>query len=232
MNFFSLFFKMDTDTLCTLCNQSLQNESEDIVKVHEKGLNSFICKSESKNDEKWKLWKGKTSVEFHEKCRKRYSASLSTANKKIKMIKHPEQEPPLHLALDTSILVDFKFDTLCFFCCKSLDPYRKKISCIQEMQTLNKLICAANSSYEEIGTNVLNRLRGISLDIQKPKYHVNCYKIFVDNNSIPTTSAQEMSFGDTEEMLDDPYYLTDDQETDFMQSICIVSLKKVESFSF
>lgn len=138
---------MDNNCLCTLCSQPLQ-ESEDLVNVQRKGLNTFIEKSKAKQDNKWKHWDGRSSITFHTACRKRYSASSSNppkkrksespasesalpSHKKRKSLENNEPSaydsstknaPTAESSSIPSLTSDFKFSDSCFICGKLLDP--------------------------------------------------------------------------------------------------------------
>ena len=80
---------MEDEAICTLCDKPLQNNVDNIVQVRSNGLETFINKSESRKDEKFKLWVRKENVSFHETCRKRYSAlPLKVSKREIPQYPH------------------------------------------------------------------------------------------------------------------------------------------------
>lgn len=169
-----------------------------MVKVTSKGLQTFIHKSESRKDEKYKLWVGKESINFHENCRKRYSALSMTASKRKR---------DLSLSPSSSSSIpdtpnDFNFQEYCFICNKVLDAFGKKVCFLKELYTYKNLLRIASTRNDEMGIEVLNRLQGISIEVSKPRYHHACYRIFV---KIPLVSSEEII---------EPYYADHESENE------------------
>ncbi|XP_058806652.1 uncharacterized protein LOC131673029 [Phymastichus coffea] len=169
---------MEDGTTCTICGEPLENNIDTIVQVHCRGLKTFIDKNKSREDEKHILWEGKESVNFHESCRKRYSALKSTSKRK-----RESSIPSLYSPTTSNDSNDFNFDEYCFICNKLLDRYHKKVSTLQHLYTYQNILKVASTKNDELGGAVWNRLRNMSFKEKFFQYHYVCYINFWHNPS-------------------------------------------------
>ncbi|CAH2099517.1 unnamed protein product [Euphydryas editha] len=190
----------NTTVLCTVCDKPLQNGNS-IRTVHTKGLTTFIKNSKAREDNKWKLWDGKLSYEFHESCVKAYSRSRLAfrPRKNPKLKQSPELDvPPFSSStlsasfsdIDPMILAhsDFDFKNLCLFCGKNWDRAHKVGHVIRNGYLRDRILEIADRNNTDIALILKQRLRGADLVAVEARYHKKCYDSFIN----PPTAAQKI----------------------------------------
>ncbi|XP_044591181.1 uncharacterized protein LOC123269507 [Cotesia glomerata] len=209
---------METVELCTLCDQTFENEKDEIIEVKKKGLQTLINKSKLKDDNKYKLWENADSFQFHSVCRVRYQAS-SNKTKFKRRDKSPTLDEPstssrgqIH---EDQIENTFNFINNCLICGKRNFHGDTGTHVFSNDHQLNRLLTTANLYNGDIFTQVHQRLQGInSLVAVKARYHKKClYRFFADPNKEPKIREVDPDIQDT---LDRVYkYIEESSETKF-----------------
>lgn len=183
------------ESTCTLCDEPMRKGIDDIVVVRERGLQTFIIKSEQRKDDKWKSWTGKSTINFHKVCRYRYSSLPSTPPSMEGMtdadIHRLILKLPLPIPDDTH---NFKFSGICFICGK---PRSQKPGCsLGHKHTQYRMIDVGIRRNDELGIAVASRLRGITtLESVDAFYHKKCYGILFRSPSLePNPPEADASF--------------------------------------
>ncbi|KAK5638255.1 hypothetical protein RI129_012550 [Pyrocoelia pectoralis] len=188
---------MDEEASCSICGEILNNGSDKIVSVKEKGLKTLIAKSIEKSDKKCELWLGQCEVNFHEKCRKSYPLSTSSVSRKLKLPSGPSSSNLTSSAVASSIpsvstdqtRVNFDFINLCFFCEMPLDRTHKQVHLIANKYTQDQILNIARRQNHEFSTDLINRIENVNLADYKASYHYKCYTNFNKPVKEPKISA-------------------------------------------
>lgn len=187
---------MDFSSVCTLCDEPLDNGTDKIIVVRQKGLATFIAKSEQRNDDKWKNWTGKSNVTFHDSCRKRYAAASSKTSTKPPVSSYKSQ--PSASALSSSTYQLFNFRELCFFCSQKFDSKHRKVCCVTAKYVQHRLIDVAERRGDSIGIHVMRKLENVSLVDVNARYHKDCYSRFI---MVPKDNSEPVHNSKTDELL-------------------------------
>ncbi|KAJ8672056.1 hypothetical protein QAD02_003315 [Eretmocerus hayati] len=188
---------MDHQTMCTICNKKMDKDGQDFAEVRMKGAKIFISKSISRYDgyhEKWEdELQTKSCIAIHESCRKKYSA-LSATRKRDRE-NDLEHNSPITIGSNTKRLCDdtvhnqssqavpvikFSFDYLnnCIVCGKFLNKNHSQIRDRTKERKEKYMNIVSNENHAN-RVNINKRLDNIpSVNHMKPRYHVNCDKLF------------------------------------------------------
>lgn len=173
---------------CFVCDGDIDESSDEVVRVAEKGIGSLISASRARGDEKSSQLRGITSLLIHKACRKRYTRPQSIAADAKRQAASTSSQPHETASLRSSSEQPFDFKTNCFLCAKPADPEkwkREKLSgrrivysvrtvCVQE-QCIN----AGRARNDKWGEEVVQRLFSIiDLVAEEAVYHNDCYKTF------------------------------------------------------
>lgn len=193
---------MDNTTVsCTICGQLLHNETP-IRTVQAKGLANLINNSKIRLDDKWKLWDGKVSYDFHENCVKSYSRLRSSdiPRKKPKLEKPRELNLPPSSSSSTiqvpvtipvpvsssginstkSSSLNFDYKNLCIFCGKNWDKHHKIGHVIKNSYFSHRILEIADRDYDDTTFLLKERLRATDLVAVEARYHKKCYDSFMN----------------------------------------------------
>lgn len=207
---FGFYFssEMDAGTVCNLCHEVIE-ESEKKASLGQRQLEKFIRKSKIRDDDFWLSWEKGQCIQVHETCRKRYAAKPETPPQEKRRrtsspVPSPSSTPRSESSKtgtpgpslfstaqpelstfqsSTSNQTDsneFDFKNLCFICGKPFDLRHKEIRRVQDHLLKDRLLAIANSRDDDLGEEVLSRLKGnCSLVQAKAAYHKICYNRFV-----------------------------------------------------
>lgn len=199
---------MDIFDPCTICNERLLEEIDQIDSIKVKGLQTLITKSKEKGDGKWKDWIDKSLIKVHRNCRTSYLINMKVPRKRKlnspevveeestsyggeagHIFGSPPSQPQAFHSQKETIRPDpeaashntihnennFDYSTLCVFCSKILDRYRKQISTFSKKNNIIVLqdMIKANSSKDS--EELLERIGKAPFSIFS--YHRNCYKM-------------------------------------------------------
>lgn len=191
---------MDSDSICTICNEPLQNESQLVDCVKIKGLKRLVEKSKALEDDKWKAWSEKDCIFLHSTCRTKYllkKLPKETSAKKRKIDTQPsseahnisstndnnassnlEFEPSVYPSTSTEEFIS-DFSTLCFFCAKKLDHFRKEIGTLSSEADKNHILENLKQK-NDLDDETFTRIEKLfSLEGPILSYHRNCYKHYL-----------------------------------------------------
>lgn len=166
---------------CCLCDDLLEDGTELCV-VKEKGLQSFIEASTKRKDGKVKLFKERTEIQVHVRCRKNYTTERSVAA----YLKRAAQHIPKK---KRSITREFSFKTHCFICgnqvatdhnqqqIKNPPNKRNMVYNVTTLSMREKVLSLVAGRQDELSQGIVTRLEPehdlVAVDAQ---YHRDCMK--------------------------------------------------------
>lgn len=211
--------QMDMDppispSCCPLCDDLLANSSQ--VTVGKKGLVTLINSSKNRGDDKWKQWVAKSQIICHVNCRKTYIATttctksrtvgqetaISSDVEALVDLKESSNSSDISTSQSTCNQQIFDFKTCCLYCGKIFDIVRKPNlgRFVQRVSIIDRIREAAELQTDTLGSDVLNRLRGVtSLIKAEARYHNKCYESFFrvlrpERAQSPATALNNVAF--------------------------------------
>lgn len=174
---------MDEDKICTVCDKPILAE-ESSRNVRKKGLETFIEKSRSRKDDKWKSWKNLNSTMLHDSCRKRYlslSNNPATTIKKQKLsgsenvVANIVQAPPARAPLSTTHESEFDYSELCIVCKNPLERKNNIVRALNCEFSQETFLDYAKSKHAIDGISLSQRIHYL---LKNPNftgfYHAKC----------------------------------------------------------
>ncbi|KAJ8668754.1 hypothetical protein QAD02_000013 [Eretmocerus hayati] len=184
------------ETSCSICLEPLLKRDRltqkplQITDIQSRGLSTFIQKSKIVGDGKENLWKDRSKICVHEKCRLKYKniqipqpgakrarLSFNTSNSSQDSALDCSQDS-LADSLGTDSSHHFDFPDKCFICGGDLDRNHKKVQ-TSKKDSISKLCSAALDREDDFGKNVYDRIHNLNArDRIQLNYHTTCYDSF------------------------------------------------------
>lgn len=160
---------MDFPINCLLCGKKFIRE-DDWVLVKERGLQTLRECSDKLGDKKSLVFKDKTEIKVHEKCRIAY----------LKVLNKIQPGSSNSSSISTrSASSHFEFSKLCLFCGKDYYQSQRKKCVISSDVMTNKLLSIAKERNDNLGKHIEELISQVaSLTEAKARYHRLCFNDF------------------------------------------------------
>lgn len=185
---------------CFICEEDINNASDDVSNMGAKGIKTLSKASIERNDSKFEYLKDVKALKVHTLCRKNYTRPDSIkahVSQKLQLEASSSIQCDEQTTLRSS-LPKFDFKTSCFFCTDLIDdevikkekkkPIEKRRLCyaVRNLSLKEKVIDAAGKRKDQWADEVKLRLSNVSdLVAAEAIYHQDCFTKFF-SHTVPT----------------------------------------------